>query len=53
MHLLLSRDRCAEIVVVHGRACACVPLGVRVRMLRAACAAGRAGGGRAGGGRGV
>ena len=34
-----------EIVVVHGRACAHLLLGVRVRMLRAACAAGRAWGG--------
>ncbi len=29
-------------MVVHGRACAHLLLGVRVRMLRAACAAGRA-----------
>ena len=32
-------------MVVHGRACAHLLLGVRVRMLRAACAAGRAWGG--------
>ena len=32
-------------MVVHGRACAHLLLGVRVRMLRAACATGRAWGG--------